>query len=315
MTDPSFAIVVRELKKTLRVGFFSRRIELLRDVSFEVTSGSVFGFVGPNGAGKSTTIKTLIGAARATAGSVEVLGGSPRDPRVRRRIGYLPELPNLPATLTPRELLWLHAKLCGYDRAGAKRRIDELLERVELTHRGSSKVGSFSKGMLQRVGLAIALVGEPELLILDEPMSGLDPLGRRLVRDIIREQKARGRTVFFSSHILPDVEALCDELALLARGRVLKRGALIDVIDARAVGWEVLFEATRDDISERAKTLGKLERRGHTWLLHVDAGTDPLQAAAELRQLGGEIIGIESLRASLEDNLTSLIEKDAEAQA
>ncbi len=314
MTDRSVAIAVRGLKKTIRVGFFGRKVEILRHVTFDVTQGSVFGFVGPNGAGKSTTIKTLIGAARQSGGSLEVLGGSPQGQAVRRRIGYLPEVPNLPATLTPQELLWLHAKLCGLTKAEASARIQQLLERVELEHRGTSRIGSFSKGMQQRVGIAIALVSAPELLIFDEPMSGLDPLGRRLVRDIIREQKALGRTVLFSSHILPDVEALCDELALLVRGRVIKRGALSDVLDSRTVGWEVSFRAGDERFRDGAAALGTIERRGHAWLLRTGDGVDPLEAATTLRGLGCEISAVESLRPSLEDNLTSLIEQDAEAQ-
>lgn len=311
----SSAIVVRDLHKTIRVGFLGRRVELLRGVSFTVPAGCIYGFVGPNGAGKSTTIKTLIGAGRPTSGAVEVLGGSPANPAVRRRVGYLPEIANLPQTLTPRDLLWLHAKLAGLDKAEARRRIDALLERVELSHRARSRVGSFSKGMQQRVGLALALLGEPELLILDEPMSGLDPLGRRLVREIIREQKSLGRTVFFSSHVLPDVEALCDELALLTRGRVLKQGALSDVIDPRPLGWEVLFEAPAEGFSEEDVTFGRVERRGQSWLLHPGEGIDALDAATKLRALGCEIVSVESHRASLEDNITALIESDTGAAA
>ena len=301
------AISIRGLKKTLRTGFLGRRVDLLHGFDLDVPSGHIFGFVGPNGAGKSTTIKQLIGAARPTSGSVAIFGRSPEDPEVRRRIGYLPELPNLPGTVTPRELLRLHAGLSRVPRGQRDDRIDALLTRVELAAKADTRIGGFSKGMQQRVGLALALVGEPDLLILDEPMSGLDPIGRRLVRDVIRDQKQAGRTVFFSSHVLPDVEALCDEIALLAKGRVVVRGALEDVLKESGRGWELRFRADGEPPAF-ARGLGELERHGPSWALRLDDDNDPIDTANRLREAGCSIEHIDPQRASLEDHIVALLE-------
>ena len=311
MTAP---IELIDLHKEIRVGFRARRVPILKGLSLSVPKGSVFGFIGPNGAGKSTTIKIAIGAAEPSSGQVRLFGAPPRSATVRQRLGYLPEFPRLPEQLTPRELLTLHATLAGVQRAQIAARCDALLERVSLSDRGDSRVGTFSKGMQQRVGLALALVGEPELLILDEPMSGLDPVGRRLVRDIITEQRALGRTVFFSSHVLPDVEALCDEVALVVDGRVVEHADIAQIGAEQVRGHELLFRGPTP-AEALAKQLGEVEKRGQTYVLRLDAAVEPIGAAAKLRDAGAVIERVEPLKPSLEEHLVALIDAQSQTNA
>jgi len=205
MSQPAAVIEVRHLRKTFRSPLALKKIRAVKDVSFTVGRGQIFGFLGPNGAGKTTTIKVLTSLIRPSSGDVSILGGNPDDLRVRMKIGYLPETPNFYDYLTAREFLDIMGRFYGIDRKQRRKKVDELLELVGLTYAARRKLRKFSKGMLQRVGIAQALIGDPELVILDEPMSGLDPIGRREVREIITGLKAKGRTVFFSSHILSDI--------------------------------------------------------------------------------------------------------------
>ena len=187
-------------------------------MTFDVKAGEIFGFLGPNGAGKTTTIKMLTGLIAPTRGTASILGIVAPSPEAMGRVGFLPENPYVYAYLTPREFVTLCARLNGVHGAGLQGRVVKVLERLGVAYAMDRAVRTMSKGMLQRVGFAAALVHEPELLILDEPMSGLDPVGRKEVRDIIVEEKKAGRTVFFSSHILSDVELLCDRLCILRKG-------------------------------------------------------------------------------------------------
>ena len=199
-------------------------------ISFAVPEGVIFGFLGPNGAGKTTTIKMLTGLIAPTRGTASILGIPAPSPEAMGRVGFLPENPYVYAYLTPREFVTLCARLNGVGGAGLAARVAKVLERLGVAYAMDRAVRTMSKGMLQRVGLAAALVHEPELLILDEPMSGLDPVGRKEVRDLIVEEKKAGRTVFFSSHILSDVEMLCDRVCILRRGEVVVAGALRDLL-------------------------------------------------------------------------------------
>jgi ABC-2 type transport system ATP-binding protein len=201
------------------------------DLSLRVEAGEVFGFLGPNGAGKTTSIKMLLGLVAPTAGDGRVLGSPPADHRARARIGFLPEHFRFHDWLTASEFLRLHADLYGMARSVARRRTAELLERVGLAAHASKKLRQFSKGMLQRLGLALALLNDPALVILDEPTSGLDPGGRRTVRDLIRELRARGTTVFLNSHLLSEVEVTCDRVAFIKEGEVVWSGTLAGLAD------------------------------------------------------------------------------------
>jgi len=301
-------IDVVELRKHVNVGFLGRRKDLLHGLTFRVPKGAIFGFVGPNGAGKSTTIKTLIGAAKPSSGTVKVLGGSSHDLAVRRRLGYLPELPQLPLTLTPDELMFLHGHLAGMERTKFERRREQMLERVGLLERRGDRLSTFSKGMQQRIAIALAVVHEPDLVILDEPMSGLDPLGRRLVRELIVEQKARGAAVFFSSHILPDVEALCDDIAIVNKGRLIAAGSVREVLAAEGVSVDV---TVRCDEAVRAALAAKftVSPRGDFALVKLAGDVDLVATLTELTRAGAVVVGVETVRPHLEEQLVKLLER------
>jgi ABC-2 type transport system ATP-binding protein len=216
MTDQ--IMVVEDLKKTFKVGFARKVVEAVRGVSFTVSQGEIFGFLGPNGAGKTTTMKMLMDLIRPSSGRIELYGSSPGSIEARKRIGYLPEQPYFYDYLKPGELVDFFGQLYGVPRAVRRKRTDELLTLVGLDHARDRTLRKFSKGMLQRAGLAQALIADPELVILDEPLSGLDPIGRKELKDIIVSLQQRGKTVFFSSHILADIELLCDRLAIVDKG-------------------------------------------------------------------------------------------------
>jgi ABC-2 type transport system ATP-binding protein len=227
------------LAKTFRLGFFRKRVDAVKEVSFEVRRGEVFGFLGPNGAGKTTTLKMLMGLIFPTAGRAEVLGLPVPALAAKRRLGYLPETPYFYDYLTPEEFLDLVGALSDVPRAERRRRAHRLIGRVGLDHARGRPLRKFSKGMLQRVGIAQALMGEPELVVLDEPMTGLDPLGRKEIRDLMLELKKEGRTVLYSTHILPDVEMTCDRVAMVFAGRTAAIGPLGELLSARLLSTEV----------------------------------------------------------------------------
>lgn len=227
-------IEIDHLGKTYRSLIKRRSVKALDDVSLDVGEGEVFGYLGSNGAGKTTTVKILLNLGRPTHGHARILGHSPGG-AVRARIGYLPESPYFYDFLTPVELLTFYARVFGISGALRRRRIDETLELVGITDRRDSQLRSFSKGMTQRVGLAQALLNDPDVLFLDEPTSGLDPMGRREIRDIILSLKSRGKTVFLNSHLLSEVELVCDRVAILKRGQMMRLGRVDDLVSRGGV--------------------------------------------------------------------------------
>ena len=241
---------VAGLKKTFRVGFFRKRVEAVRDVSFKIRRGEVFGVVGPNGAGKSTTIKMITNLVRPDAGEIRLFGQSAESMEARARIGYAPENPNLYEHLKARELMVYYGGLFGLSRTQALTRGNELLDLVGLKHAADRPISGFSKGMKQRAGLAQALMGNPEFVILDEPQSGLDPIGRREVRDLIVELRRRGKTILFCSHILPDIEDVCDRVALIHQGRVVETGFIHELLDQRILRYEIFARHWNQKLSE-----------------------------------------------------------------
>lgn len=244
------AITTSNLGKVYRVGFFMRRVEGLRDLTMEVGQGEAFGFIGPNGAGKTTTIKILMGLHRATAGHAELFGLDVNDPAARARVGFLPERPYFYEHLSAREVLHFYGQLSGLTLDERTERIEKLLDRVQLTRFANVSLAKYSKGMLQRVGLCQTLIHNPDLIILDEPMSGLDPVGRALVRDLIIEQRDAGKTVFFSSHILSDVEAICDRVAILVGGELRECGPIEEVVADRESLETVLLGEMQKAVDE-----------------------------------------------------------------
>jgi ABC-2 type transport system ATP-binding protein len=231
------------LRKTFHIGFLRKRIDAVRDVSFEVKRGEVFGFLGPNGAGKTTSLKMLMGLIFPSGGRAEVLGQPVPSLSAKRRLGYLPETPYFYDYLSPEEFLDFAGALSDVPRAERRARAARLISRVGLDHARGRPLRKFSKGMLQRVGIAQALMGEPELVVLDEPMTGLDPLGRKEIRDLILELKQEGRTVFYSTHILPDVEMTCDRVAMVFAGHTRSVGPLHELLSAQVMSTEVVLRA------------------------------------------------------------------------
>jgi len=222
---PAVVLEVRDIRKSFRSGFLKRRIRGIEGVSFSVNRGSVFALIGHNGAGKTTTINCILDLVHSDGGEISIMGLDHRDPASRRRVGYLPERPYFFEHLTGRELLQFYARLLGMPKKRRASRIDEVLEMVGMTAYAGRRLKKFSKGMLQRIGLAQAVLGEPDLLILDEPMSGLDPIGRREIRELLMDLKQAGTTIILSSHIVPDVEMIADTVG------ILKEGCLVAVRD------------------------------------------------------------------------------------
>ena len=242
---------VSGVRKTFKVGFRRRKVEAVRDVSFQIKRGEIFGVVGPNGAGKSTTIKMITGLVRPDEGSIKLFGESVEDINMRARMGYVPENPNLYEHLKARELMVFYGGLLGMSRSESLDKADELLELVGLSHALDRPVSKFSKGMKQRTGLAQALMGDPEFVVLDEPQSGLDPIGRREVRDLIVELRRRGKTILFCSHILPDIEDVCDRVTLLHQGEVVETGFIHELLDQKILRYELFARGWTTEVGNQ----------------------------------------------------------------
>ncbi len=291
-------LAIRDLHKTFDPGLLEPKVRALRGLSLEVGRGEVFGFLGPNGAGKTTTIKVVMGLIRPDRGEILVCGRPPADRDARRRTGFMTESPYIYRHLTGAEHLRFHATLLGLDRAEADRRIGRLLDEVGLRDRAGVQMRTFSKGMLQRLSWAQALLGEPELLVLDEPMSGLDPVGRRDLRDLILAQRDRGTTVFFSTHIIPDVESLCDRVAVVVDGRLRASGAVREIVDREAEAYEVGFTGVGAD-RLGVSFAGLRTADQASWARIRSDDRDRL--LAELGRHGGRLLSLTPVRNSLED--------------
>lgn len=301
------AIDVSSIGKTFTKRL-TKKVCALNDVSFSVPEGSAFGFIGPNGAGKSTTIKILMGLLRPDSGSTFFYGRNSSEPAARKRVGYLAENPAYYEYLTPRELLEFVA--CHFDApstAGADR-VAEVLEQVGLTDAADRPIRSLSKGMVQRIGLGQTLVHDPDLYILDEPMSGLDPLGRVLVADIIQQLKRRGKTVFFSTHIINDVERICDDVLLLVGGSVRYHGSVKTVVDQSYNTYEVVVRNGAAAAMEPGFVLSET-REGETIRLSVPK--QDLEAVIAKVSHHGELLSVEPERRTLEQIFVELIKSSA----
>jgi ABC-2 type transport system ATP-binding protein len=293
------AIEILGLEKTYMVGFWRKRPKrALQPLHLQVEEGEIFGFLGPNGAGKTTTLKILMGLVFPSSGSARILGRDWTDPQVKAQIGFLPEQPYFYDYLTAHELLDYYGQLSGVPSQDRKRRIAEVLQRVGLTDIRGVQLRKFSKGMLQRAGIAQAILHDPKLVFLDEPMSGLDPLGRREVRDLIQQLKQEGKTVFFSTHILSDAEALCDRVAIIHKGELRGVGAIEELTSSVHGKIEVVWQGTQ--IPAGMKAMGaECFVSGDTVRAVINEG---MQDAAidVLRRERLRLIAITPLRTSLE---------------
>jgi ABC-2 type transport system ATP-binding protein len=295
------AVAAEHLSKTFRVGFWARKVHAVRDLSLEVRRGEIFGLLGPNGAGKTTTIKLLLGFVRPTEGRALVAGAPAGSLLARQRVGYLPENPALYEYLTGVEYLRFAGRLAGLSKHDSRKTADALLARVGLDGRADRAVRRFSKGMVQRLGLAQALVGNPEIVILDEPMSGLDPIGRKDVRDMILSLRSEGRTVLFSTHILSDVEAICDRVGIIADGRLTDCGTLSSLLSPGVRAVELVARGVPDDLVARFRSSGAavLERDGGTVVTFTEeaAAQDAVRAIAAA---GATLVSLSPHRDTLE---------------
>ena len=311
------AIETEDLTKDYKIGFWRPRpYRALDGLTLGVEPGEVFGFLGPNGAGKTTTLKLLMQLVFPTSGRAAILGRPVGDLEVRRRIGYLPENPYFYDNLTAEELLTYFASLFGYATADCRARAGRLLDDVGLGAERRLQLRKYSKGMIQRVGIAQALINDPDVIFLDEPMSGLDPLGRRDVRALILKLRDRGRTIFFSSHILSDAESLCSRVAIVAGGRLATVGRLQDMASVEIRGWEVVMTGVE------ASVLAALDGRGikatsvsdGRYTFELPASARPEQFVAELTASGAALLSVSPVHTTLEEVFVQQVAKAGSAR-
>jgi ABC-2 type transport system ATP-binding protein len=307
------AIEVSNLRKEFSSSWGRTRITALDGVDLQVNRGELFGLLGPNGAGKTTTVKILLGLTRPTSGSAFVDGLQASDPESRRRVGYLPEGHKIPGYLTARQALSIFGRMSGMDAAALKRRIPELLETVRMGPWADIRVRKFSKGMTQRLGLACALVHSPDILLLDEPTDGVDPVGRREIRDILREEARRGAAILLNSHLLSEMEMTCDRVAVLRRGRVAASGS-VEELTRQTARYKMVASPIDDDLVAAFRETGAGVEcvNGHMLLSvenigHLNALIDLLRAG------GGSLSEVSPLRATLEDVFVDLVRAPSDA--
>jgi ABC-2 type transport system ATP-binding protein len=294
------AIEIKGLSKEYAVGFWKQqRRPALKSLNLNVEAGETFGFLGPNGAGKTTTLKLLMGIIFPTSGSATILGQDFLDPEIKRRVGFLPEQPYFYDYLSAPELLDYYARLSGVPATVRKQRIGELLGQVGLSDVGNKQLRKFSKGMLQRVGIAQAIIHDPEVVFLDEPMSGLDPVGRHEVRELIQSLKDRGKTIFFSTHILSDAEALCDRVAVIHKGELRGVGVVNDFRSSVAEKTEVIWlganalGVVNDLVADPHITSDTVRATAHS--------SDLDRVLEKLRQQHAQLISVTPIHRTLED--------------
>jgi ABC-2 type transport system ATP-binding protein len=316
MGDP--IVRVAGLVKDFRPGFGLRRKRVLDGIDFEIGEGELFGFIGPNGAGKTTTLKLLLGLIRITAGEATVLGHDVRETAFRRHVGYAPEAPYFYEFLTSREILTFYAKLSGVPKRRRSDRVDTVLDQVGLTHAADARLRTYSKGMLQRVGIAQSLVHDPDVIFLDEPMSGVDPIGRKEIRDLIVDLNAAGKTIMMNTHILSDVELICDHVAIIAAGRIAYRGPVDGVGEEGDREVEATFASLPADHAEELASRFGVSVQGRSDRITVrlpakradETVQDALERGASLLELSPVGRDLESMflkavdesRATVEDS-------------
>ncbi len=305
------ALSVQNLVKQYGWFFSRRKVVAVDHLSLDVEEKQIFGFLGPNGAGKTTTIKILLGLVIPDSGNASIFETAVTDKAIKSRVGFLPDSPCFYNHLTGREFIAFCGKLMHLDRMERYRRADELLVKVGLEEAGDQKIEGYSRGMLQRLGIAQALINNPDLVILDEPVNGLDPLGRREVKQILIDLQSEGKTIFFSSHILADVQEMCQNIAILNHGRVLIKGAVEDILQAKGqVIWVAGLAA--DAVEKAAGLAPSISKRGDLWGFEL---TEVTTAARErvtefVGKHGGRVEEVNTKKESLEESFLRRIEED-----
>lgn len=300
------AISIRNLKKSFKGHLSIGRIEALRGVDLNVPSSGIYGFIGPNGAGKTTTLKIITGLIFPDEGEVKIFGKPNSEFTARSNIGFLPESPYFYDYLTGEELVFFFGSLFKIPKKELKERTISLLELVGLKGKEKLPLRKYSKGMLQRVGLAQALISDPELLILDEPMSGLDPIGRREIRDLILKLKKEGKTIFFSSHILADAEMICDEVGIIVKGKIVERGKLETLLGKEVRFWDISFRGAQVPLELSQKTVVSHE---DFTMIRVDSEEEVETALLLLQSNKSRILSVIPHKASLEEIFLSSVEE------
>ncbi len=305
---------VEGLTKHFRPGFGLRRKPVLNGISLRVHEGEIFGFVGPNGAGKTTTLKILMGLIRASGGTATVLGHDVRESAYRRHIGFLPENPYFYDFLTGREILTFYAKLSGVARAGRSERVETLLARVGLSHAADARLRTYSKGMLQRIGIAQSLVHDPAVVFLDEPMSGLDPVGRAEIRELILRLRSEGKTLFMNTHILSDVEMVCDRVAIIVNGWIRFEGQTQEILAGGEREADIVVAGLRPEAAVDLEERLGAELRGHGERIEIRvADKDVNDVLRHAIECGAEVVSVTPHRHSLESVFLSTVEGEAAA--
>lgn len=296
-------VKIEGLRKVFRVGFWGRRVTAVDGLSLDVRRGEVFGFLGPNGAGKTTTIKMLMGLIYPTNGTASIFGHPIGAPQAKAKLGFLPESPYFYDYLTGKEFLRFYGHLFSLRGTMLEKRVDELLDTVGMTHARDLQLRKFSKGMLQRVGIAQALINDPELVVLDEPMSGLDPIGRKEVRDLILRLKESGKTVMFSSHILHDAEMLCDRVAMIMKGKLVACGHVSDLLAGSTTQEvEMVIDRLLPEALERIRPLaGKVVLQGERVMVVLTSQQHVDQALEVIHATKAKLVALTPHKASLED--------------
>ena len=297
----AYVVEVNDLHKSFRPQVFGKPVQALRGVTFQVREGECFGYLGQNGAGKTTTMKVLTGLMTPTKGTVTLLGQPSGNEAARRELGYLPENPYFYEHLTPIEALQFYGRLSGLTAAEVKARTPALLERVRLSDAATRRIRGFSKGMRQRLGLAAALIHEPALVMLDEPLNGLDPSGRQLVKDLILEERQAGRTVFLCSHVLADVQELCDRVVVLHGGVVAREGTMHDLLDSRPHSFELTAENVPPELTAKIRATATLFRNAAgTLTARIPGAAAGPELAAAVFAAGGRVLALVPERETLE---------------
>lgn len=307
-------INVENLSKIYKVGFWGRKVKVLDNVSFSVQKGQTFGLLGPNGAGKTSTLKILVGISKPSKGNAYVLGKSPFNVSSHKNIGYLPETPYIYTYLSGKEFLSFCGKLFGLSGKNLDNRINELLDLVGLDKTsGNKQLKSYSKGMLQRIGIAQALINNPEIVFLDEPMSGLDPIGRHDIKEIIKTLKKQGRTVFFNTHILSDVEELCDSIAIMVRGKIITHGNISEILKP----MDNIFNVHIKNLNSMGKTnvkrasLKLIENNENTVAVFNDLDS-AIKGMTIAKQSGGTILEMKPYKPSLEEVFVNIVKENSD---